>query len=118
MGRIVAIILAFAFVLFLVGTMTKVENKVDLEFGVSWAMRTMGSLIAVIAAAAILLQSFAAAPTLSRLSPFVFALFGGLVLVNQHWSALLAFTLLSLAMVVKEIVGVRTTARQEVEGTA
>lgn len=107
MARIVAVIVGLVVFLFLVAALSGVETKVHLEFGVAWAMKAAGGLIAVIAAAALLLQCFAAAPTLGRLSPFVFALLGGLALVSAHWSAVLALAGLGAMVVAKEMVMVR-----------
>src|SRR5438045_2396475 len=77
-------------------------NLPGAEMAVSWTMRAIGGLIAVVATFGLFWRALNGDP-LELQFGFVLALLGGLLLVNVHWSLAIALALIGLALIVREI---------------
>src|SRR5436190_10176342 len=78
------------------------NNLTGADLAVSWTMRAIGGLIAVVATFGLFWRALNGDP-LELQFGFVLALLGGLLLVSVHWSLAIALALIGLALIVREI---------------
>ena len=72
------------------------------EVVLTWTPRALGTLIVAVAAFALLKRSLAG-ESLDAHLPFVFPLFGGLLLVHVDWSVAIALGTVCVALIVKQL---------------
>jgi uncharacterized membrane protein len=77
-----------------------------MEFAFTWMLRAIGSVIAVLAVIQLLKIAGQEDPV-NRMVPVSIALLGALLLIPQHWSVVIAFGVLALALIVREVVLLR-----------
>jgi hypothetical protein len=89
-------------VLFLIAVLTNTENLGDAEVAVSWTMRLIGALIAVLATFGMFWRALNG-ERLDLQFGFVLALLAGLLLIAVHWSLAIALGLIGVALIAREI---------------
>ncbi len=89
-------------VLFLIALFTSTENLGGAEVAVSWTMRLVGALMAVLAAFGLFWRAMNG-ERLDLQFGFVLALLAGLLLIGVHWSLAIALGLIGVALIVREI---------------
>jgi hypothetical protein len=77
-----------------------------MEFAFTWTVRAIASVIAVLAVILLIVIAGQGQPV-NRIVPASVALLGALLLLGQHWSVAIAFGVLALGVIVREIVLLR-----------
>jgi hypothetical protein len=78
------------------------EDLPGADMAVSWTMRAMGGLIAVIATFGLFWRALNG-ETLDLQFGFVLALLAGLLLVNVHWALAISLGLIGVALIIREM---------------
>jgi hypothetical protein len=89
-------------VVFLIGMMNTTENLGDAEVAVSWTMRLVGALVALVATFGLFWRALNGEPLQLQFG-FVLALLAGLLLIGVHWSLAMALGLIGVALIAREI---------------
>lgn len=119
-GLIAGVIIA-VFLVYLVMDATyntnRPENIARTQVNIELTQRTAGSLIALIAAVALLLQALKGEKPTNALS-LTIALFAGLLIVRVHWSLALALAALIIAMLMRGILKDRAAPAEKTASPA
>jgi len=88
--------------IFLIAILVDTEDLNDADIAVSWTMRLLGALVAVVATFGLFWRALNGEP-LDRQFGFVLALLAGLLLIGVHWSLAIALGLIGVALIGREI---------------
>lgn len=77
------------------------RNLVENEAALNWTLRAVGSLVAAVAAFALLLRGMAS-ESLERQFGLALPLLGGMFLVNAHWAIALALGAVGVALISRD----------------
>jgi hypothetical protein len=87
---------------FLIAIFNSTEDLTDADFAVSWTMRFLGALVAIVATFGLFWRALNGEP-LDLQFGFVLALLAGLLLMGVHWSLAIALGIIGVALILREI---------------
>jgi hypothetical protein len=97
-----AVFALIVLVLFLIAMMNSTEDLNDADIAITWTMRLVGALIAVVAVFGLFWRALNGEP-LDLQFGFVLALLAGLLLIDIHWSLAIALGVIGAALIAREI---------------
>jgi hypothetical protein len=100
-------------IVFMLAIFSGAEDLADADYAMSWTVRLVGALVAVVATFGLFWRAMNGAP-LELQFGFVLALLAGLLLLGIHWSLAIALGVIGVALIVREVysryyVGTRRT---------
>jgi hypothetical protein len=96
---------AFALVIavvFMIAAMSGGDDLADVDLAMSWTVRLVGGLVAVVATFGLFWRALNGA-SLEMQFGFVLALLAGLLLMGIHWSLAIALGVIGVALIVREV---------------
>jgi hypothetical protein len=89
-------------VVFMIAIMNSGEDLADADYAMTWTVRFVGALVAVVATFGLFWRAMNGAP-LELQFGFVLALLAGLLLVGIHWSLAIALGVIGVALILREV---------------